>query len=975
MKKIFTCLILLFGMILLGGCIDDGDKPTPEGNFSYYEQNLSKDLDYNTNLYLLNSLEFQVADPTVIYVDHGDQAGYFYAYGTSDDIRGYGIQSWRSKDLAHWESMGVAYKPDFNNTWANIHYWAPEIIYDKTDGLFYLFYSARADNGIYHLSVSYSEYPQGPFITPDGIKNANGTTITANKPVYDVTSANPAISSSIVRRNAIDISPFMDPVTGKKYIYFSYYDTFNQSEIFGMEMIDWFTPNYSTLKQLTAVGWLSVEAKQNNIISQRVAEGTINEGPFMIYEDGKYFLTLSVYGYTDEKYQVRQAIADDPLGTFIKVPVDNGGTVIATDPMWGHITSAGHHCFLYVGSELYIGYHTFLNRSDITDGRALAFDKVEMVNKNGKNVLHTNGPTYSLQPLPEEISGYTNIARNATITADNTAEGSNVSYLNDGVMSYLSYDSILEYEANTGVSNITLTWSNFVTARAIMIYNSVDFDYSFVNVSNIQMTYKSSASGDTKTVEMKDLAFDWDWNVDNDYQAMKPGGAVIAEFGEISVKSIKITISSVEGYDLAIPEIVVLGKNSDCGATTKFTNYTYTNPPFGSPAIITDGTTVGTNKDANLYTDFGYDVTHDDGSDDAYITQKWPYDQYAYFKDVYATKFYVEAEFSVTANKPYASDQYPKFGLTVSTVENTVFFFVDANTTFNRDAIGVAQRTLDNRDWDWDATEQNMSGVGINYSGGNFVKMAIIRDGNEFYMLVNDRVVMYYDHFNVFVEDYKAVPGFLSFNTEMLIKNYSATDDSDTVNEMVTRYAGALNGTTMGISNGYKTTTGWDLTTDDGTDDAYMINNTGGDQYTYFRDFKDSNFIAETKIQALPGLYDPYPKFGIVLIANNKEFFFYIDSNPSYTNNAVGYVIKSGGNWGWSTSVTQGGVSMNYNTAFTTLTIKKDGATITMYVNGAQVLQVSNIDGFGASDQCVVGILAFTTSVKITDYSITSQIS
>jgi len=121
MKKIFLTVFL--GIILLSvGCTTTPTTDDTKGTFSYKEQLLSEDMDYNSSLYYLNTLEFQLADPTVVYIEEGEEAGYFYAYGTSDDIRVYGFQSWRSKDLTNWESMGIAYKPDFNDTWAVINY-------------------------------------------------------------------------------------------------------------------------------------------------------------------------------------------------------------------------------------------------------------------------------------------------------------------------------------------------------------------------------------------------------------------------------------------------------------------------------------------------------------------------------------------------------------------------------------------------------------------------------------------------------------------------------------------------------------------------------------------------------------------------------------------------------------------------------------------------------------------------------------
>ena len=104
------------------------------GEFSYEDYDTVDNENYNKNLYYLNELKFQIADPSVIYVDHGEEEGYFYAYGTSDIIECHGIQTWRSRDLTNWEYRGVAFQPDYSETWAQNDYWAPEVLYDEDLG-------------------------------------------------------------------------------------------------------------------------------------------------------------------------------------------------------------------------------------------------------------------------------------------------------------------------------------------------------------------------------------------------------------------------------------------------------------------------------------------------------------------------------------------------------------------------------------------------------------------------------------------------------------------------------------------------------------------------------------------------------------------------------------------------------------------------------------------------------------------------
>ncbi len=171
MKRLISLILALVMMIsmlaMLSGCWEEGSKVNVE-DFSYetYSDNTYSDYSYNKNLYYLNELNFQIADPTVVYVEEGEEAGYFYAYGTSDLIQCHGIQCWRSKDLTNWEYRGVAFEPDYSEAWAHNNYWAPEVLYDN--GAYYLFYSAfdyRKDNRMY-MSVAVSANPYGPFVYP-----------------------------------------------------------------------------------------------------------------------------------------------------------------------------------------------------------------------------------------------------------------------------------------------------------------------------------------------------------------------------------------------------------------------------------------------------------------------------------------------------------------------------------------------------------------------------------------------------------------------------------------------------------------------------------------------------------------------------------------------------------------------------------------------------------------------------------------
>lgn len=1001
MRKQFRVLSLLLALSFTGsilsscGSRDKKPKTVTLKEDTYNSEMLSKEENvsagYNSNLFYVNTLEFQIADPSVIYVSEGKDEGYFYAYGTSDEIGCHGIQSWRSKDLSHWECTGIAFQPDYEVAWAVNNYWAPEVIYDAEAKLYYMFYNAynQYANNRLCLSVAYSSTPDGPFVSPDGRKDADGNLLSAGKPVFDVTTNNPVIAEmekknpGFARTHALDASPFLDPVSGDKYLYFSYYNDYGEgSFVYGMKMKDWFTPDYTTMVELTYPGYNTVKAGMDGENSQKVNEGGVNEGPFMIYHEGKYYMTISVYGYTDPNYQVKQAIADSPLGEFTKVSPDDGGKVISTDTgNWNHIVSAGHHSFIQCGDELFIAYHTFKDRNSINGGRALAVDRVVWTkNAQGENVMHTNGPTWSVQPLPEFLSGYKNIAPDATVTADNTDADSDVKLLTDEMIKYQEFDLAEEYTAKGGTSTIKLEWDDFKTVRGLMIYNSYDYAETFVDVSKVEFEYKR-ADGSTATAVIENLPFDWDWNAELDFEFMRPGGAAIAEFNEMPVKSITITVSSAtDAEHLALGEIIVLGKDAPCDGVDEFKAYSYTNAEYGSSHIVVDSQNFGTVPGTELSTNYGYDVLHDDGTDDAYILQKGVADQFAYFKDVYSTSFYAEAEITVTAGQPFSGDKYPKFGIAMSCDDdytNTIFYYVDA-VNYTNTVVGCAQRTLDNTNWDWNASEQLVTVDGIKYTNDNYVKMGVLRKGNEFYLICNDKVAIYYDSFNIFDKDQKAAVGFLSFNTPMKIKNYSATADEAVIEEMSRKYADSISGETFGKAGNFTSTSGWDITNDRG-ESPIAVQTSTGDQYAYFKNINNTSFYTETEITVTKDLGDAYPKFGLAARVGGNTFFFYIDGSGNYTAQRVGYVSRNNnGDWGWGTSLNaEKAVNLgSYKDGkYVKLGMLRDGKTFKLYVNDELVFTVTDVRGFGESDSSVAAVLTFTTGVTVQNYSATTDIS
>jgi arabinan endo-1,5-alpha-L-arabinosidase len=148
-----TCLLVYSLTCLLSSCNDSKD----DGELIWTDPPTSADTLYQNPLF-----EPDLADPSFIRATDG----WFYAYGTENDWAN-GINRIapivRSKNLVKWEFVANAFsvKPTWKSS-GNI--WAPQIVFNSTDGYYYLYYSfstwGDANPGV---GVAKSQYPYGPF--------------------------------------------------------------------------------------------------------------------------------------------------------------------------------------------------------------------------------------------------------------------------------------------------------------------------------------------------------------------------------------------------------------------------------------------------------------------------------------------------------------------------------------------------------------------------------------------------------------------------------------------------------------------------------------------------------------------------------------------------------------------------------------------------------------------------------------------
>lgn len=285
----------------------------------------------------------QCADPDVLYHN-----GTYYLYCTTPTAEGNsGIKVYTSTDLVHWTGQGFAFSK--GDGWGNSNFWAPDVI--ERDGAFYMYYTADE-----HLCAAVSDSPLGPFRQE------------TFEPLHEY-----------VRE--IDAHAFYDEASHKYYLYFVRFTAGNV--IWGAELND----DMKSIKEET----LTQIARANQGWDEDLMR--VNEGPFMLVQDGMYYMTYSGSHFESIHYGVGYAVADHPLGPFIKY---EGNPIMQSDE---RVHGAGHHCVTVSpdGKELFIVYHCH-NSLYITDPRRLCIDRMQFVSdEDGNTVLQVDGPTVTSQ--------------------------------------------------------------------------------------------------------------------------------------------------------------------------------------------------------------------------------------------------------------------------------------------------------------------------------------------------------------------------------------------------------------------------------------------------------------------------------------------------------------------------------------------------------------------------------------------------
>lgn len=612
--KTYTVLLLF---ILLAACLyacgskENGESDLGQFEISYYDQlNYRADAYYSdigNDLFFRNDFTTACADPFILQITDpfSEDYGKFYLYGTN-------MLCFKSSDMQNWDKAGYSgvfmYVPDISTdvgrATATLN-WAPAVTYDESDGYYYAFFSASEENERIYLSYcARSQNPGGPFEIVSNAKYETTRTTYSTKigDAYSLLNQDELIAwakeEGLLWENplyqnhlrTIDFHPFLDPVSGNKYLYFKIQACYRvgnkiMDAIVGVQMETWTKPLYDTLTVLAVAGYYEVDCEEENPWEN----GTqTNEGPWVSYHknaSGKdvYYLTLSTFGYSDVKYAVWQAVSEGPLTPFRKLTYEEGGLLYSPDGgTRTDIYATGHHALIEIDGKTYIMSHSYLD-SDREGPRYVVCDEIEWItikDKNGNDldVMYANGPTTAIQSKFEFASEYKNIALDADVSATNLTAESKAGWLNDGLIRmnipgssnrWTAFADAYVREAQfDNTATITLNFKDYKCVRALMIYNSIDIFTAFASVKKIEMDAKL-ANGKTFTALINDLAFDSEANT-TEIGEMLPGAAAIAEFAEMMVKTIRITIEIPEDKDtIGISEIKILGKDDTSSITAE----------------------------------------------------------------------------------------------------------------------------------------------------------------------------------------------------------------------------------------------------------------------------------------------------------------------------------------------------------------------------------------------------------------------
>lgn len=284
-------------------------------------------------------LEGFYADPDLIY---SEKAGKYFLFPTSDGFYkwgGYYFKTFSSENLIDWKDEGIILNLREDVSWANNNAWAPCIVEKKMNEEYtYFFYFCGRNNetGNQNIGVAVADHPQGPYVDA-------GKALIDWKP------------KGITGGQEIDPDIFVDPVSGKSYLYWG------NSYMAGAELND----DMVSLKMET--------------LTIMTPDKTYREGAHVLYRKGKYYFMWSEDDTRSPNYKVRYGTSKSPLG---KLNIPENNIVIQKDSKQ-EILGTGHNSTIQIPGkdEWYLVYHRMTYPKGKDMGRFAGFHREVCIDK------------------------------------------------------------------------------------------------------------------------------------------------------------------------------------------------------------------------------------------------------------------------------------------------------------------------------------------------------------------------------------------------------------------------------------------------------------------------------------------------------------------------------------------------------------------------------------------------------------------
>ena len=291
------------------------------------------------------------ADPDIIY---SRKKRKFYIYPTTDGFKGWGGTSFKafsSKDMKTWKDEGVILDLEEDVSWADKKAWAPCILEKKINGKYKYFFYFTAEGKI---GVATSDKPGGPFKD-------------IGKPLID------KLPPGVLKGHHIDPDVFVDPVSGKTYLYWG--NTYMAVAELNDDMI---SLNEGTIKVLTP------------------KNAGYGEATTVFFRKGRYYFMWSQGDTRKTSYKVRYGISDSPDG---KIELPQNNVLLQTSAEKG-IYATGHNSVIQLpgSDDWFIVYHRFKYPNGITMGEDAGYNReicIDRLDFNEDGTLKEVVPTHT----------------------------------------------------------------------------------------------------------------------------------------------------------------------------------------------------------------------------------------------------------------------------------------------------------------------------------------------------------------------------------------------------------------------------------------------------------------------------------------------------------------------------------------------------------------------------------------------------